>query len=308
MPRKTATTNAYSCCQCHNNFDSLTEFYKTYSTLYTDTGHLPICKDCFLSLFNSYADKYHDRNKAMQRICMAFDLYYDESLFNKCCKEDAVEIGNYMKRLNMVQYQGKTFDTNINEGFVFGEEAVSDNIEKQKKDKPTEKNEQISIKQSDIKRWGQGFEAEDYDMLNSHYNYLKDGNPNSDGNQEIFIKDLCYNNMLKMKALRDGRIEDYNKLSESYRKTFNQSGLKTVKETAGIDDFDLGVTIEMIEKYTPAEYYKNRELYKDFDKIGEYIQRFLYRPLKNLMHGSTERDYEFYVKDNDEVSGVDGDE
>ena len=81
MPRKTVEKKTYVCCQCHNTFESLTDFYKTYSTLYTDTGHLPICKNCFLNLFNSYVSKYQDRCKAMQRVCMAFDLYYVDSLF-----------------------------------------------------------------------------------------------------------------------------------------------------------------------------------------------------------------------------------
>lgn len=319
MPRQPAKKEEYVCCRCNKRFNSLSYFYKTYSKLYTNTEHLPVCKDCFVELFYLYADKYKDEKKAMQRICMAFDLYYADYAFDGCCQDGKVAIGNYMRLLNMVQCQDKTFDTTIEEGYDPKKELIKRQPEKQPK--PSAKQvsgfsqnnvvpqiEEPQISEADIKRWGNGFDVEDYDMLNSHYNYLKDGNPNSDGNQEIFIKDLCYNNMLKMKALRDGRIEDYNKLSESYRKTFNQSGLKTVKETAGIDDFDLGVTIEMIEKYTPAEYYKNRELYKDFDKIGEYIQRFLYRPLKNLMHGTTERDYEFYVKDNDKVSGVDSDE
>jgi len=56
----------------------------------------------------------------------------------------------------------------------------------------------------------------------------------------------------------------------------------------------------MISKYTPEEYYKDKKLYKDFDGIGEYFKRFVLRPLKNLQLGTTDRDKEFFVSDEEE--------
>lgn len=106
--------------------------------------------------------------------------------------------------------------------------------------------------------------------------------------------------MQQMKAVREGRIEDYNKLTDSYRKSFQQAGLKTVKEGVSNEEFVLGMSIETIEKYTPAEYYKNKKLFKDFDGIGDYAERHILRPLKNLMFGTEERDAEYYVKDDGE--------
>ena len=37
-----------------------------------------------------------------------------------------------------------------------------------------------------------------------------------------------------------------------------------------------------------------------FDGIGEYFSRFVLRPLKNLVLGTTERDKEYCVKDGDD--------
>ena len=75
-----------------------------------------------------------------------------------------------------------------------------------------------------------------------------------------------------------------------------------------MEDFTIGVNAETIEKYTPAEYYKNRSLYKDHDNIGDYIERFLLRPLRNLMRGTKDRDAEFFVKDEEENDGFTDDE
>ena len=55
--------------------------------------------------------------------------------------------------------------------------------------------------------------------------------------------------------------------------------------------------MERISQYTPEEYYKDKKLYKDFDGIGSYFERFVRRPIINLQFNRNERDYEFCVKD-----------
>ena len=294
MTNSNSTDNElrYSCCQCGKPFNSLLEFYKSYSSFYAGTGHLPVCKKCLNRKFKEYTIEYHSTKKAIQRICMAYDLYYNESIFNKCDNgNDNALLGNYIKKLNMAQYKERTFDTSLQEGFFFtGEKTIS----LKEKDK---KNEESQINPKDIDTWGGGLSAIDYDVLNSHYKFLKDANPQNDSNAEIFITDLCYTKMQQMKAVREGRVDDYNKLTENYRKSFTAAGLKTVRETNLDEEFTIGVNAETIEKYTPAEYYKNKQLYKDHDDLGGYLDRFILRPLKNLMHGTRDRDFEFFVKD-----------
>lgn len=280
------------CCICSQSFDSLSEFNKSYSSLYVGTGRLPLCKECLIKKYKAYVTEYGDAKKAMKRICMAYDLYYNDSIFDKCNDGSDTVMGNYIKKLNMVQYKGRTFDDSLKEGFLF------DSITPIRK-LPVKKDKIVEIDEKDIANWGDGFSPEDYEILNSHYKYLTDANPQCDSNQEIFIMDLCYTKMQQMKAVREGKVDDYNKLTESYRKSFTQAGLKTVKESNN-EEFTVGVTAETIEKYTPAVYYKNKELYKDFDGLSDYFSRFILRPLKNLVHGTKERDFEFYVKEEDE--------
>ena len=55
----------------------------------------------------------------------------------------------------------------------------------------------------------------------------------------------------------------------------------------------LGMWVSDIEKYTPAEFYKDKKLFKDADDIGSYASRFIFRPLKNLLTGSKDLDKEF---------------
>jgi hypothetical protein len=295
MQKKDDAQKVYVCCQCDGHFNSLTQFYKTYSGLYAGTGYLPICKDCFAKLFNSYVNRYGEIKKAMKRMCMAFDLYYDDAIFNKYSEDPERLIGNYIRSLNMIQYKNKTFDTSLDNGFKFND----DKEEKQVVFKPKKNilEDPKPVSQRDIDRWGIGFKNTDYGVLNSHYKFLKTANPNCDSNQEIFITDLCYTKMQQMKAVREGRVDDYNKLTESYRKSFQQAGLKTVQDDTKNPDDCWSLWTGIISQYTPEEYYKDKSLYEDWDKLGEYYERMAIRPLKNLQLGTSERDKEYYVHD-----------
>ena len=62
----------------------------------------------------------------------------------------------------------------------------------------------------------------------------------------------------------------------------------------------LGELIREIEEVCPAEYYKDKKLYADFDHLKEYIERFMTRPLRNLLTGSKELDKEFSLSDSEE--------
>lgn len=292
-------------CICYQCGDTLlpSQFYKSYSGLYAGVGHLPICKSCFEQKFKMYKEEYQSSKKAFKRLCMAYDLFYNEDMFDSCDDDDTL-IGKYFRKLNMLQCKGKTFDTTIADGFDFFDNKVA-----KKRVETVEDEETVQIDPRDIEKWGDGFEATDYAILNNHYRLLSNSNPQNDSaNAEIFIIDLCYTKMQQMKAVREGRVDDYNKLTESYRKSFTQAGLKTVKDTNTMEDFTIGVNAETIEKYTPAEYYKNKSLYKDHDNLGDYITRFLLRPLRNLMQGTRDRDTEFFVKDEGDNDGFADDE
>ena len=277
----------YVCCECGKELPSI-KFFKTASVLFSGIGHLPICKDCLEREFKKYNIEYKDPNKAMQRLCMMFDIYYDAALFNSCGINDEKVVGNYIRKTNLGQYKNRTFDTSIDEGFLFFDSP--DRIE-------SHEMPEMPPNPKLVEKWGSGLSNIDYEELEMHYNSLKSANPNYDSNQEIFIIELCYTKMQQMKAVREGRVDDYKKLADSYRQSFLQAGLKTVRESNITEAFSLGVNVERIEQTTPAEYYKNQSLFKDYDGLGDYFNRMILRPIKNVIFGTDERDIEYFVKD-----------
>jgi len=298
--------NFYKCCSCGTAYEKLDgNFPASQSELYAGLDyHLPICRKCLDILFEHYTVSYGgDEDKAIRRICEMFDIYFNQSLLNASRKitKNRSRIHVYISRANLLQYKGKTYDTTL-------DEEKSDVIESIEQLEQL-KNEGIATTSiASAERWGIGiFSDEDYKILNDHYKMLKKTNPNCDSNQEIFIKSLCHLNLLQMKALKEKDTKGYIDANSEYAKTFKQAGLKTVQEIDNSSEETLGVTLATISQFTPEEYYKNKNLYKDYDKLGEYFERFVKRPLKNLMTGSKDRDHEFCVDDNTAYGEVDGD-
>lgn len=288
---------SFSCHKCGLQSDEPTGFYRSNSMIYGKNGYMPICKDCLALLYDRYLRMYESAYLAIKRLCMIYDLYYSDSIVDACYKNKATfPIGDYMKKLNLSSYKGKTFENSLREGFFFDMKEPSTVPSDQKADPVS------AIPESVRSRWGAGFSDEEYKALEEHYRYIKKANPDCDSNQEIFIMDLCQTKMQQISAMKSGRTDDYIKLTESYRKTFAQAGLKTAREATNEDEFSFGITAQMIEQYSPAEYYKNKERHKDFDGLGDYISRFFTRPLKNLMFSTSERDTEYYVKDEEDLS------
>ena len=162
------------------------------------------------------------------------------------------------------------------------------------------KQDDVNISASAVDRWGVGFTEADYKNLDDHYRMLKKNNPNADNNQEIFIKSLCNINMLMVRALTKGDAKEYSSLVEQYSKTFKQAGLRTIEEKDSSNDEVFGVTLATISQYTPEEFYKDKDLYSDWDEIGDYFERHVCRPMENIMTGSDIRDKEFFVPEEDE--------
>ena len=102
------------CCTCGETLNS-SKYYKSYSEFYIDS-FLPICKDCFSHKFGEYAKTYKSNKMAMQRMCMTFDIYFNEDIFDSCDTNDETVVGNYFRKLNMKQNRGKTFENTISEG------------------------------------------------------------------------------------------------------------------------------------------------------------------------------------------------
>jgi hypothetical protein len=292
------TKKTYKCFSCGKEYSKRSGNFpiSPHPMFYANDGHCHICRDCTNHYLHKYEDMLdNDGDAALKHVGTLLGYYVGDSAveMSKRVSRGQNRLYTLARQANIGEAKGKNYDNYIVESRGSSINSIDEFNE-------LKTSGEINITNVTIERWGVGFSPEDYKALDEHYKMLKRQNPNADNNQEIFIKDLCYIKIQQMDAMKgktDKSVDAFDKLTKLYRDTFKQAGLKTVVEADTSAEESLGVTLALISQYTPEEYYKDKKLYKDFDGLGDYISRFLFRPLKNLLAGSNERDEEYSIKD-----------
>lgn len=300
LSNRSTQQKKYKCMMCGNSWDTQkNHFSKSAHPKYqSNDGYIEICNECRDRYYKRLIDLYSGNEEhAIRHMCIEFGWVYhiDALTASRRISADRSRISHYLAKKNLGQTAsvGTTYFDSMKYEY---KNKLDDVIESREQ----AKSEESTITASAVDRWGVGFTEADYKNLDEHYRMLKKNNPNADNNQEIFIKSLCNLNMLMVKALKDGDSDKYVKLTDQYAKTFKQAGLRTVEEKDSSNDETFCMTLGFISDFTPEEFYQNKELYADWDNIGEYIDRHITRPMINLETGSDVRDKEFFVPEVDE--------
>lgn len=297
------TKHKFKCSCCGEGYTSRDHFQKSNDVLFqANDGYLPWCKKCTDAyVIQTTALFSNNEELAMKDFCQRAGWNYDVSALTASMEtysshRSRSRISHYAAKKNLNCDGRKTYIDTLKHNFETRQGEVITSKEDVKTD-------DVSVKATAIDRWGIGLTEWDYNILEDHYKMLKKNNPNVDSNAEIFIKSLANLNWVTQKMLRSDNLDatKYTSLIEQYNKTFTKAGLKTIQEVDNSADECLGVTLAAISQFTPEEYYMNQDIYKDFDDIGGYFDRFVKRPLKNLMFGSNERDKEYCVKEESDI-------
>ncbi len=287
----------YKCTVCGQHYKRLDRnFPASQSELYAGWNyHLPICRHCMDKLFEHYTRAYGgDEERAIRRICSMYDIYYNESLLHSSKKidKDRSRIQGYIKNANLAQYKDKTYDTTLDNEQT---NQIINSVE------DIEETNEYKVTPKMMRFWGTGYKAETLRTLQGYYDELLklcDGKP--DVRQQKMMKNLCLLEYQQQQNIQNGK--DIGTLSNSYKSMFEASGLKN--DEADVSNDTYGVWLAAIEKYCPADYYKDKKKYHDFFGIGEYIERFMFRPLKNLIFGTKEKEKEYWIEDDpDDIDG-----
>lgn len=300
LSNKYTQTKKYKCMMCGNSWDAQkNHFSKSAHPKYqSNDGYIEICNECRDRYYKRLIDLYSGNEEhAIRHMCIEFGWIYhiDALTASRQISADRSRISHYLAKKNLGQTAviGTTYFDSMKYEYQNKLDDVIENREQAK-------SEESTITASAVDRWGVGFTEADYKNLDEHYRMLKKNNPNADNNQEIFIKSLCNLNMLMVKALKDGDSDKYVKLTDQYAKTFKQAGLRTIEEKDNSNNETLGVTLATISEFTPEEFYKDKKLYEDWDELGDYYNRHICRPMRNLMFDENVRDKEFFVFDGED--------
>lgn len=272
----------YTCLYCEKEYVE-TNFYRSYSRLFSNIGKIPYCKQCVEKFYQQYYEEYinegcltPERN-AIKRVCMTFDIYYTDVVFNSAMnkiKESNMNIspmGQYMKTIQLSQYKDKSYDNTVlsemKEEFVNG---VSNGILNK-----------TAVEQKTIDFFGVGFSDEDYEFLQREYDDWTARHECKTKTQEENFKDICFNRLQNLKALRRG--EDTKDITASFQKMLDAGKLQP-KQNSGdamADNQTFGTLIDKWENTRPIP--EIDEDLQDVDKIGLYLDVFFKGHLAKMM-------------------------
>lgn len=253
-----------------------TNYYSSNSVFFGNTGKIPYCKQCIERLYQHYSRKYaqegysYPERKAVKRLCMAFDIYYKEDVFNSALrnyKDNDVStspMSQYMRVIQLWQYNKnkETYENTLekeNQHELDGGPIVKESTD-------------FEPDEDTINFFGRGFNNEDYEFLKREYEDWTARHECKTKAQEEVFKDICFNRLQNLKALRKG--EETKDITAAFQKLLD-SGKLQPKQNAGdttADNQTFGTLIDKWENTRPLP--EIDEELKDVDKIGYYIDTF----------------------------------
>ena len=216
--------------------------------------------------------------KAIKRLCMVFDIYYNEDVFNssmKKVKESDMNIspmGQYMKTIQLIQYNRKK-ETYENTIMQEEKEELSRFLVDASSDR--------KVDEKTIKFFGAGFTDEDYEFLKEEYDDWVARHECKTKAQEEVFKRICFKQLEILKATRRG--EDTKNLDATFQNYLDTAKLQP-KQNSGdttADNQTFGTLIDKWENTRPLP--EIDEELKDVDKIALYIDVFFRGHLSKMM-------------------------
>lgn len=274
------------CLCCDKEYDSK-EFYQSDSELHKSIGKIPYCKNCIDTLYQGYLEKYKklkylnaDR-KAIERLCMIFDIWYDDELLDKIINQpdrkiDTPLIALYLKQVKLYQHRNKNYDTTIQAKY----KALKDSGKTLSIFKETEKSQNENINKA-IKLFGKGFENEDYMFLYEQYcDWTMRHECNTKTQEELF-KRICFKQLEIYKATLEGQdTKDLDKTFQELLATSKLQPKQNLSETMAETQV-FGTLIDKWENTRPIP--ETDEELRDVDKIGLYTDVFFRGHLAKMM-------------------------
>lgn len=282
MPK---TTKAKcTCFYCGKEYVD-TNYYNSNSGFYSNIGKIPYCKQCIEKFYQQFCEKYTNEGclspekKAVQRLCMAFDIYYREDVFNSAMNKinesnmNISPMGQYMKTIQLQQYNRnkETYENTITQAEQenFAMSSLADMSDKNQVDEDT------------IDFFGRGFTDEDYKYLKKEYDdWTARHECNTKAQEEVF-KRICFKQLEILKATR--KNEDTKNLDATFQNLLETAKLQP-KQNSGdttADNQTFGTLIDKWENERPLP--EIDEELKDVDKIGAYVDIFYRGHLSKMM-------------------------
>lgn len=261
----------YKCSCCGASWDKQKgHFSLSKSILYqSNNSYTTVCVNCRDKYYIQLVDLFSgSEEKAIKYMCQQFGWFFHPQAVSESRKVagDRSRISHYLAKKNLPQtskYGKIDIDTlkydyeNRLDEIITSEEDI---------DKTDSKSEQKSLKNAS-KVWGFGFTTEEYSFLNNELSDWKAKVVVDGKSKESLVKELCMLKLQQNKALIEGKIDLYTKLTDAFQKTLDRANLTPKIEEAAekAGELPMGMMIDRFENDDPIP--EPQEEWKDVDGI-----------------------------------------
>lgn len=266
------------CCSCGIDYKTQQgHFFQSNSPIFAgNKGFFRVCKSCVEKLYIHFVSDFEGNEyKAMERICQILDIYFNSTAFEAVLKKnkDGNIVTDYIKKMQLFQYNGKTYCDTIVEA---APESINNINDVKEHDDSIELKKAVSV-------WGFGYSPEEYTILNDMFDDWKSRVVIDGKTRETLVRELCIIKLQMNLALKDNSVELYTKLMKTYQATMKSANLQPLQEDANdkAAEKPLGVMIQMFENERPIQ--KCRPEWEDVDGIVRYIQVYFIGHLSAML-------------------------
>lgn len=270
-----------SYCAVHRRMLPIEGFYKSPNPLHGN-GVMLYCKDCCADIFQRNLRRFGNVEKALWYTCSEIGLPFRSAVYERVDERAKAYsgkrinyLGEYLKMFYAVMSKTDKWESFNDTDVSMGEfSALQDANYKREQE----------IRELKM-LWGDNFSIDDISYLEYRFTIYTEGMELTEY-QASRYRDLC---LCELKIKNMEEVKTNMALKANIAKELGIDKFTKDSEKSLADDI-IENQIYLMEKNEPADYFADKEKYKDYLYIGkEYINTVL-RPIKNLIIGS--KDYE----------------
>jgi len=289
------------CRKCMNTLPAGEFFDSSDNGLIDSNGKFSVCKNCIQDIYDTLYAENQSMEKTIHKMCIVLNLKFSNEAVDAAKKhiQTLIDNGKNTKAVFSI-YKMKIMATNTSmEKNIAQDDGYEDvgTIFVSEIDDP----KKLPIPTSVLDFWGRDIPRDDIEYLEHEYANFKQTHSTETYAEIVLLKRVCYT-LLDIKLARvnnDDTVKLVKELQE-LMKSLNVSPDKTSSNSANAKDIDaFGLWIQDIEKEEPAQWLltdPRGDIYRDVGNVEEYFQKYIVRPLKNLITGSKD-----FNVDDDEV-------
>lgn len=285
-----------------------TQFYKATDLLLDTNGRMSVCKSCCDGLYNTFYGVEGALDKAVYRMCKTINVVYSEVALDKL----KTHLDTSMKRGRVVNNPFGVYMSKI-QSSVNNDDLINltfmDNIIENRKFEEGIIDTEYDIEEIDRlrKKWGNKYSVEELAYLEDKLSKWDGSHGINTYADEVSLINVC-RKQLEIDTANEQPGSDTSNLVKQLSDLMKLAGVdpkETKTAVVGKSKETFSNFIRIIEETEPAEYYKDKNLFKDFDKLNFYFKKYVTRPLGNFLRVTRDFDVSEVEDDNDDFDVLD---